>query len=166
MKKTFKYISAFAAVVLGLSACVGDLDVTPIDPNLVLLDDPAYLFNKCYANIALAGNGGANGDCDIDGLDGGTTGFVRQMWNANELTTDEAICGWGDEGISSFCYNSWDASHPMLRGYYYRLYAGITYCTIISMSLPRTMRLCRPRSVSSAPFITIWRWMPSAISRS
>lgn len=128
MKKTFKYISAFAAVVLGLSACVGDLDVTPIDPNLVLLDDPAYLFNKCYANIALAGNGGANGDCDIDGLDGGTTGFVRQMWNANELTTDEAICGWGDEGISSFCYNSWDASHPMLRGYYYRLYAGITYC--------------------------------------
>ena len=37
--------------------------------------------------------GGANGDCDIDGLDGGTTGFIRQLFNSNELTTDEAICG-------------------------------------------------------------------------
>ena len=128
MKKTFIHIASCLALFLGLTACVKDLDVTPIDPNLVLLDDPSYLFNKCYANIALAGNGGANGDCDIDGLDGGTTGFVRQMWNSNELTTDEAICGWGDEGISSFCYNTYDASHPMLRGYYYRLYAGITYC--------------------------------------
>ena len=128
MKKTVKYISVVLALALGMSSCVKDLDVTPIDPNLVLLDDPSYLFNKCYANIGLAGNGGANGDCDIDGLDGGTTGFVRQMWNSNELTTDEAICGWGDEGISSFCYNSYDASHPMLRGYYYRLYVGITYC--------------------------------------
>lgn len=128
MKKKFTYIFAGLAVVLGMSACVKDLDVTPIDPNLVLLDDPSFLFNKCYANLALAGNGGANGDCDIDGLDGGTTGFIRQLWNSNELTTDEAVCGWGDEGISSFVFNSYDASHPMLRGYYYRLYAGITYC--------------------------------------
>ena len=35
------------------------------------------------------------------------------MWNANELTTDEAICGWGDEGIANFVYNTYDASHPM-----------------------------------------------------
>ena len=128
MKKSFKHIVALFVLAIGLSACVNDLDVTPINPNLVLLDDPSYLFNKCYANIALAGNGGANGDCDIDDLDGGTTGFVRQMWNSNELTTDEAICGWGDEGIDTFCYNTYDASHPMLRGYYYRLFAGITYC--------------------------------------
>ena len=50
------------------------------------------------------------------------------MWNANELTTDEAICGWGDEGIANFVYNTYDASHPMLRGYYYRLYTGISFC--------------------------------------
>ena len=50
------------------------------------------------------------------------------MWNANELTTDESICGWGDEGIANFCYNTYDASHPMLRGYYYRLYTGISFC--------------------------------------
>ncbi|MCR4995138.1 MAG: RagB/SusD family nutrient uptake outer membrane protein [Bacteroidales bacterium] len=126
----FKYILPVAAVTLtaGLSSCVGDLDVEPIDPSTTMTVDEAGLYTKCYANMALAGNTGANGDCDIDGLDGGTTGFVRQLWNANELVTDEAICGWGDPGIPQFNYNTWDSSHPMLQGFYYRLYAGITYC--------------------------------------
>ncbi len=109
-------------------SCTGDLDVTPIDPSSTMVVDEPALYTKCYANMALAGNYGANGDCDIDGLDGGTTGFVRQMWNANELTTDEAICAWGDPGIPGFNYDQWDASHPMLQGFYYRLYAGISYC--------------------------------------
>jgi hypothetical protein len=86
------------------------------------------LFNKCYATIAMAGNGGANGDCDIDGIDGGTSGYIRQMWNANELPTDEAINGWGDDGIEQSCFNTYDESHPMLNGYFSRLTTSITYC--------------------------------------
>ena len=130
MKTYIKNIIPAAALLLavGLNSCTKDLDVEPIDPNLQTKIQPEQLFNKCYANIAVAGNGGANGDCDVDGIDGGTSGFVRQMWNANELTTDESICGWGDEGIAAFCYNQYDASHPMLRGYYYRLYTGISFC--------------------------------------
>ena len=128
-----KYIKRFVPVAaillsLGTTSCVGDLDVDPINPNIQTNLDINGLFNKCYANFALAGNSGGNGDCDIDGLDGGTTGFVRQMFNANELTTDEAICGWGDEGIASFCYNSYNASHPMLYGFYARITTGIAYC--------------------------------------
>lgn len=113
---------------MGLSSCVGDLDVTPIDPSTVMTVDANALFNKCYANMAVAGNGGADGDCDIDKLDGGTTGFVRQMWNANELSTEEAINAWGDEGIPAFNFNQWTASHPMLKGFYNRLYFGVTIC--------------------------------------
>ena len=126
----FKNMVPAAALLLtaGLSSCTGDLDVTPIDPSTVMVPDEPALYTKCYANMAVAGQGGANGDCDIDGLDGGTTGFVRQLWNANELPTDEAICAWGDPGIPQFNYNQWDASHPMLQGFYYRLYAGIDYC--------------------------------------
>ncbi|MCQ2255263.1 MAG: RagB/SusD family nutrient uptake outer membrane protein [Bacteroidaceae bacterium] len=128
----FKYIrnivpAAAFALTMGLSSC-DFLDVEPLDPNNVSTVDEVSLYTKCYANMALAGNGGANGDCDIDRLDGGTTGFVRQLWNANELTTDEAICAWGDTGIPAFNYNQWDASHPMLEGFYNRLYAGINYC--------------------------------------
>ena len=130
MKRYIKNMIPAAALLLtiGMSSCTKDLDVDPINPNVSTEYDASGLFNKCYANMALAGNGGANGDCDIDGLDGGTTGFVRQMWNANELPTDEAICGWGDDGIEQFCFNTYDSSLPMLNGYYARLTTGISYC--------------------------------------
>lgn len=126
----FKNMIPAAALIaaVGLSSCTKDLDVTPIDPSKTMVPDEAALFTKCYAQMALQGQTGANGDCDIDGLDGGTAGFVRQLFNANELTTDEAICAWGDPGIPAFNFNQWDASHPMLQGFYYRLYTGITYC--------------------------------------
>lgn len=117
------------AIAFGLTACVGDLDVEPINPNVNTQLEPDGLFNKCYANIAMAGNGGANGDCDIDGLDGGTSGLVRQMFNTNELTTDEAFCCWMDnDGIPGFDYNTYDSSNPMVNGYYARLTTGISYC--------------------------------------
>ena len=115
MKTYLKNILPAAAFLLamGMTSCSSDLDVTPIDPNLQTGNKISSdnLLNKCYANLAVAGNGGANGDCDIDGLDGGTTGFVRQLFNANELTTDEAVCAWGDAGISNFNESNYDASH-------------------------------------------------------
>ena len=131
MKKYIKNIVPVAALLLTMgttTSCVGDLDVTPINPNIQTNLNIDGLFNKCYANFAMAGNGGASGDCDIDGIDGGTSGFVRQTFNANELTTDEAICGWGDDGIAGFCYNNYNATNPMLTGLYARITTGIAYC--------------------------------------
>ena len=116
---------------LGLGSCIGDLDVKPIEiegGSTTMTPNNDALFNKCYANMVLAGQGGPDGDCDIDRLDGGTTGFVRQLFNANELTTDHAICCWGDPGIPAFNFNQWNASHPMLEGLYNRLYFGVTIC--------------------------------------
>jgi hypothetical protein len=131
MNKYFKYIVCAAVALLmgmGLNSCVKDLDVNPIDPALQNDVTPEQLFNKCYSVFATSGNNGGDDNVDVDGLDGGFQHKFRQMWNSNELTTDEAICGWGDEGIASFCHNSYDASHPMLRGYYYGLCIGITFC--------------------------------------
>ena len=130
MKRMMKHIIPVAALALlfGMTSCTKDLDVTPIDPNLDTVNNLDGLFNKCYGNFGLQGNGGANGDCDIDDLDGGTTGLIRQMWNSNELTSDEALCSWGDDGIQQFCYNTYDSSHPMMNGYFARLTTGISYC--------------------------------------
>ncbi|MBQ3630831.1 MAG: RagB/SusD family nutrient uptake outer membrane protein [Prevotella sp.] len=129
MNKYIKTILPVAALALtmGMTSCTGDLDVTPIDPNLDLESTPEGLLNKCYANFAMQGNQGGN-EVDIDGFDGGTVGLVRQMWNSNELTSDEAICGWGDAGITEFVTNTYGDQHPMLYGYYSRLTTGITYC--------------------------------------
>ena len=130
MKYIIKNIipAAAFALTLGMTSCTGDLDVDPIDPNLSTEVSLDGLYLKCYANLALPGNGGANGDSDIDGYDGGTAGFIRQLWNSNELPTDESICCWGDPGISGFNFNQYDAAHPMMHMFYYRLTTGINYC--------------------------------------
>ena len=113
---------------MALTSCVGDLDVKPIDPNKNTTPTPEQLLSKCYADLGLAGQSGPDGDCDIDGLDGGTTGFVRQLFNTNELPTDEAICNWGAPGISEFNFATYGSTHPMANGFYYRLFFGVTVC--------------------------------------
>lgn len=133
MKSYIKYIAGSAFVLASMFAttsCVGDLDVTPKDPNLVTRDSitPENLFNKCYAFMAMAGNKDGDDDVDVANLDGGTQGFVRQLWNANELTTDEAYCGWTDPGVPDYAENNCGSTHPMLKGFYYRLYFGVTVC--------------------------------------
>ena len=131
MNKFFKYIQCAVAAMLmvgGLSSCINDLDVEPIDPSLQSDVGVEQMFNKCYSVFATSGNNGGDDNVDVDGLDGGFQHKYRQMWNSNELTTDEAICGWGDTGIPEYCHNTYDASHPMLRGYYYGLCIGITFC--------------------------------------
>ena len=134
MKRYIKIILPAAAMMLtlGTTSCTGDLDVTPISPKLDTDFNVEWLFNKCYANFAMAGIGdGSNGDgnCDVSGYnDNGMTNLVRQMWNSNELTTDEAICSWGDTGIPEFNFNTYDASEPMMRAYFARLTLGISFC--------------------------------------
>jgi hypothetical protein len=129
MNSIIKNILPAAALLLtmGMTSCVGDLDPEVLDPNKSTEYDATGLFNKCYANFAMEGNEGG-GTTDIVATDAGFTGLVRQMWNANELPTDEAVCGWGDAGISTFIQDSYDASHPMLAMYYNRLTIGIDYC--------------------------------------
>ena len=126
--RNFKYTLPTVALLLtlGLNSCTKDLDVEPIDPSKNLVVDAQKLFNKCYAEFVLEGYDLGSSELDLG--DSGLSVLYRLMWNANELTTDEAICGWGDEGIANFVYNTYDASHPMLRGYYYRLYTGISFC--------------------------------------
>ncbi len=63
MKNIFKYTlpTVAIALALGMTSCTKDLDVTPLDPNMDTEYSAEGLFNKCYATIAMAGNGGANG---------------------------------------------------------------------------------------------------------
>jgi hypothetical protein len=127
------------ALSLGMASC-DVLDVTPIDPGTVMKVDANGLMNKCYANMAIAGQQGPDdGDCDVDGLDGGTTGFVRQLWNANELPTDEAMCCWGDDGISSLTSTSTQVHTRCCRASTIVFIPALTIATTILRSVPTTM---------------------------
>ena len=111
---------------LGTTSCVGDLDVTPIDPNMNTELNDASLFNMCYANFAIEGDG--PGTANIAAEDAGTAGLVRQYFNVNEATTDHVLCAWTDPGITTLTINQQDASNMMVSIYYNRLYYGISIC--------------------------------------
>ena len=55
-------------MLAGLNSCVGDLNVTPIDPNVTLPEDVlntedayAALLAKCYAGLTTSGSDGPDG---------------------------------------------------------------------------------------------------------
>lgn len=117
---------AFAAVAFGFNACTNELHVDNINPQQKSTFKDVEIFNKVYANLVLTGQTGPDGSPDIANIDEGTSNMLRQLWNANELTTDEAHCIWGDTGIPEFNHNAWGDSHPMLNALYYRLMFGVT----------------------------------------
>jgi hypothetical protein len=118
---------------LMITSCVKDLDVKPIDPNVVLSgninDDPEYVqqvLAKIYASFIIAGQGD-NGGADISAPDENFFTTMRALWNLQEITTDEAICAWGDIGIADLNTQTWSPSNPFLTALYQRLSLSVTY---------------------------------------
>ncbi|WP_321335342.1 RagB/SusD family nutrient uptake outer membrane protein [uncultured Bacteroides sp.] len=116
------------SLCLSLGSCVNDLDVTPIDPNSVTAFNQEAVFTKIYASLSLTGQQGPAGNSDISGLDEGTYGFLRQMWNFQEMPTDEAVCAWGDTGIPELNFITWNSSTAFISGFYQKLMIGVTLC--------------------------------------
>jgi hypothetical protein len=118
---------------LMIISCVKDLDVKPKDPNTILAgnlsDDPLYMkevLGKIYASFMISGQGSNGGD-DISASDGNFFTTTRALWNCQEITTDEAICAWGDVGIADLNTQTWNANNPFLTALYQRLSLSVTY---------------------------------------
>lgn len=123
------YIPAAAmALAVGMTSCVGDLDVTPINPQQTMTYDQEALFNKIYASFSLTGQTGPSGNPDVPG-DEGQSDFYRMCWYMNEFTSDEAHWVWfSDAGVPDLLHNAYGASNAFSSGLYYRLYFTITLC--------------------------------------
>ncbi len=122
------YILSFAAgTLLTLTACTGDLDVKPLDPNVVTADkaydsNDAYLKGllKIYSIWAMSGQDG-EGSSDIAGLDAGNCQLLRCWWNLNETCTDESKNAWGDTWVAAVNSNSWNTiQNEAIEGAYQR----------------------------------------------
>jgi hypothetical protein len=81
---------------------------------------------KVYGAFALTGNQGPAGSPDIQGIDEGTSDFLRLLWCAQELPTDEAVVAWGDIGVPDFHQMNWSSSNTLLLGVYERSIYQIT----------------------------------------
>lgn len=123
----------FAA--LTFTACVKDLDLTPKDPNIVtsltVYDSPgAYKegLAKLYATFAVSGQQGPAGQADIAGIDEGFSNYLRQYWNAQELSTDEAVMAWNDASIKDFHWQTWAPNDVFISAVYSRIMYTVALC--------------------------------------
>ena len=137
MKSINKIFSILGvSLALGMSSCVGDLDLLPIDPNQMTADKFAenpseyimQVMGKCYSGLAVSGQTGPDGDSDISGLDGGTSQYTRALFMMNEFTTDESKWIWPDAGIVDLVTNTWGNGNVNIFGTYSRLYVHIAIC--------------------------------------
>ncbi|MDN3593573.1 RagB/SusD family nutrient uptake outer membrane protein [Zunongwangia endophytica] len=131
------YIKKLALVIptLILVSCHDDLDQTPIDPDSFTENDvftnaeeARGALAKLYASLALTGQEGPSGQPDISGIDEGTSQYSRMLFNLNELTTDNAVVGWGDPGLPNLHAMSWGAGNDFTTAMYYRLAQEVSFC--------------------------------------
>jgi hypothetical protein len=132
-KNIFKIIITAGFLAGSFASCTKKLDLLPtndVTASQVYSTPAGYkqAFAKVYGSFALTGNQGPAGNGDIQGIDEGTSDFLRLYWKAQELSTDEAVVSWGDPGIQDFHNMNWSSSNPMLTGLYYRCYYQITLC--------------------------------------
>ncbi|MGO4905687.1 RagB/SusD family nutrient uptake outer membrane protein [Flavobacterium sp. W20_MBD1_R3] len=136
MKISFKYISYFLLLILGLNmtliSCTQDLEVTPKDDDEFLSEtffsDPAsykQVLAKLYSGLYVGGNDG-DGNADISGIGGDFSSYLRLLFIMQEVTTDEAIIGWADGALPTMNTQKWSSNNEFLYGIYSRAFYEIS----------------------------------------
>ncbi len=122
------YRITLATAALWLTSCLGDLDPKPLGPNVLnsanvyqTKDDYKRGLAKLYASFVLSGQQGPAGQPDIAGIDEGFGNYLRQYWNCQELTTDEAVIAWNDATIKDFHWHAWTPSDVFISAMYSRI---------------------------------------------
>lgn len=125
----FRFYTIWLLFAFGAGSCIGDLNTTPIDKDIIssknVYDNPeAYrqVLAKIYSVFALSGQIGPDGNPDLSTNDEGTSNYLRQLWNLQELTTDEAICAWNNSGLPDLHNQSWSAANDYITITYERIY--------------------------------------------
>lgn len=116
-----------------LTSCNKDLDRQPLTGTTAadVYNTPGNykaVLAKVYAGLAVSGQQGPAGNPDITGYDEGFSNYLRQYWQMEELTTDEAVIGWGDADIQDLHNMDWTTSNTFVRMIYNRIYYQISLC--------------------------------------
>jgi starch-binding outer membrane protein, SusD/RagB family len=120
----------------GLFAFVGctDLELTPgdgsVNETIAFSDPSAYkqYLAKLYAGLAVSGQEGPAGKADIAKVDEGFGQYLRAFWYTQELPTDEAVIGWGDQTIADFHDQDWTSADVFIAAMYYRIFFQVVQC--------------------------------------
>lgn len=117
------------------TSCFDDLDPQSLGSSIKtsadVYDSPqAYKegLAKLYATFALSGQQGPAGQPDIAGIDEGFGNYLRQYWNCQELTTDEAVIAWNDATIKDFHWHTWTQTDVFVSAMYSRIMYTVALC--------------------------------------
>ena len=121
MKKIFIKTAMASMLCMGFVSCADELNIKSVDP----LNHQTYtvegLLAKQYATLGLTGQKGPAGLGDISG-DEGETGFIRTVFNLEELMTDETLWAYqANEGIAQITSMDWDKDNARVNWAYQRL---------------------------------------------
>jgi len=127
-KNIYKFYFFFGLLFI-LSACTDDLNVTPKDDDEFLSEafyskPTAYkqALAGIYGNLSLTGTTGS-GSSNLQGIDPGTSQYVRTLWYLQDLAADEPIWSYeNDEGgaVREIQRNTWGPSNTILLGFFSR----------------------------------------------
>lgn len=119
---------------LTMTACLSDLDQTPIDPDAFTeidvfadVETAKGALAKLYNSIAVTGQQGPSGNPDLAVDDEGASQYTRLMFGHQTLCTDEAVNGWGDGNLSEFHAMNWSAENGFVSDYYNRLGQSVSF---------------------------------------
>lgn len=127
-KNIYKFYFFFGLLFI-LSACTDDLNVTPKDDDEFLSE--AFYANPTsykqalagiYGNLSLTGTSGS-GSSNLQGIDAGTSQYMRTLWYLQDLAADEPIWSYeNDEGgaVREIQRNTWGPSNTILLGFFSR----------------------------------------------
>jgi len=123
-------ISIPLILALLFGACT-DLDLQPLSTTtagVVFTDEASYMAfaAKVYAGLATTGQQGPAGDGDIKGIDEGFSNYLRQYWQLQELTTEEAVIGWGDEGLPDLNAHTWTSANQFITATFNRIFFQVS----------------------------------------
>lgn len=119
-------------LTLGMTSCVNDLDIEPINPQQTYVDpdspeDMGNALAQCYANIGYCGTAGP-GESNINTNDAGMTVYLRLLTAINCYGADEGFWVWKDYGINEIVTNTQSAGNMQIQYAYARIYQHVAVC--------------------------------------
>lgn len=119
---------AAALLVAAVSCSVTTEPESTVTDATVFNDTQSYraFLAKLYAGLAVTGQQGPHGQPDFSGLDEGFTHYGRQLWQLQELPTDEAVIAWNDAGLPELSTQGWASSNQFVEMMYSRVFFQVT----------------------------------------
>lgn len=155
-----KYILiAIVALAATFQSCTDDLNVVSKDDD-VLSSDVLFstkdgykkAFAGVYGNLTLTGVLGPD-NSSLEGVDAGTSQFTRCLLYLQELTTDELVWSYeNDGGTAELQRNIWTPANPVILGMFSRTMVSVAYANeFLRQSTPEMLS---SRGLNDPAFLT------------